>query len=86
MCVKCFLCFSKESKANFSKHFITGLSVVLKRYFILSVSLHNWISSVIILQSFWKNYHESLHLMSILVGNDAHPPLYLYIYHMFFSP
>ena len=24
--------------------------------------------------------------MSILVGNDAHPPLYLYIYHMFFSP
>ena len=24
--------------------------------------------------------------MSILLGNDAHPPFYLYMYHMFFSP
>ena len=44
MYVECFLCFSKESKTNFPKQFITDLSVVLKRYFILSVSLHNWIS------------------------------------------
>ena len=82
MCVECFLCFSKKSKTNFPKQFITDLFVVLKRYFIIYMSLHNWISSVIIFLSFWKkNCHESLHLMSILV--DAHVPLYLYIIIMY---
>ena len=33
-----------------------------------------------------KKCHESLYLMGILGGIDAHPPLHLYMYHMFFSP
>ena len=31
-----------------------------------------------------RSYDESLHLMGVLKGNEAHPPLYLYMYHMFF--
>ena len=42
MCVECFLCFSKESKRNFPKQFITHLPVVLKRYFILFVRLKRY--------------------------------------------
>ena len=57
-----------------------------KRYFILSVSLQDWKSSVVILSIFVRNYDESLHLMGILKGNGAHPPLYFYMYHMFFFP
>ena len=45
---RCFLCFSKESKTNFPKQFIIDLSVVSKRYFILSLSLQDWKSSVVI--------------------------------------
>ena len=82
---RCFLCFSKDSKTNFPKQFIIDLFVVSKRYFILSLSLQDWKSSVVILSVFFvRNYEESLHLMGILKGNGAHPPLYFCMYHMFF--
>ena len=90
---RCFLCFSKESKTNFPKQFIIYLSVVSKRYFILFVSLQDWKSSVPILSIFCKKFYqffvrncESLHLMGILKGNEAHPPLYFCMYQMFFFP
>ena len=51
---RCFLCFSKESKTNFPEQFIIDLSVVSKRYFILSVSLQDCKSSVVILSIFCK--------------------------------
>ena len=49
-----FLCFSKESKTNCPKQFIIDSSLVSKRYFILSVSLHDWKSFVAVLSTFCK--------------------------------
>ena len=54
--------FSKKSKTNFPKQFVTDLSFVLKKYFILSVSLHNRISSVIILQNFGEEVNTDLYI------------------------
>ena len=78
--------FLKESKTNFSKQFVTDLSAVLKD--ISSYLCHSTTAYLPLLfcKVLWKNCYESLHLMDILGGNDTHPPLYLYMYHMFFSP
>ena len=43
-----------------------GCPTVPKRYYILCVSLHDWISSAAILSTFERNYGESPHLMGIL--------------------
>ena len=78
----------KRIKTNVPKQFITDLLyVVLKKYSVLSVELHNRISSVIILSSFRKKNTANLIIpsMDILGGNVAHPPLYLYMYQMCFS-
>ena len=79
--------FFKGIKNKFTKAVYNRCVCCAKKIFYLicvtpqlDIFCHNFV------KFFGKNYYESLHLMSILVGNDAHPPLYLYMYHMFFSP